>query len=146
MKFFRSAMVTVQNRTFMEFWDHDPFVWVPESKEETVHYVNWNIGKYPVLGLTTCNKAFHSKESWVVVSGALKEQNIVEVRVMVDWILHLSFRPKDWSDLRIGSMRFFWPCTQRTNLIFHIICQHCPQISPSSACHANALLSAYSYH
>lgn len=60
-------MVTVQNRTFTGLGEHDPFVWVPESKEEVAHCVNLHIGKHPVLGHATCNKAFRSKESWVVL-------------------------------------------------------------------------------
>lgn len=66
-KFFRSVVVTVQNRTFTGLGEHDPFVWVPESKEEVAHCVNLHIGKHPVLGHATCNKAFRSKESWVVL-------------------------------------------------------------------------------
>lgn len=89
-------MVPIQNHTSVESREHNPCVWVPESKEEMAHYVNLHIGKHPALCHAACNKAFHSKESWVVVYGVPTEQNILEPRVMVDWILHLSFRPKDW--------------------------------------------------
>lgn len=39
-------MVTLQNYTFMKFWEHNPFVWAPESEEENLH-----IGKHPVLAM-----------------------------------------------------------------------------------------------
>ena len=38
-------MVTIQNCGFMEFLEHNPSVWVPESKEEMVHYVYLYTGK-----------------------------------------------------------------------------------------------------
>lgn len=125
-------MVTIQNCGFVEFLEYNPFVWVPESKEEMVHFVYWQT---PVLCHTTCPKAFCSKESWVVVYGLLMEQRKLEIRVKVDWILCLSYRPKDWLHdsfyLALGGQ-------------IQPLC-NMSALSPSPACHDNTLPSAYNF-
>lgn len=43
-------MATQENYGFMEFGEHNPFVWVPELKEEIIHYVYLCSGKMQSCG------------------------------------------------------------------------------------------------